>query len=56
MLAIAHRLQGRVHYAWVVVDVTFVLLLVAAAVRASPSVLIVPFEQTFGWSRATGDR
>jgi predicted MFS family arabinose efflux permease len=54
MQAIARALQGRgTHYAWVVVGVTFVLLLVAAGVRATPSVLIVPLEEAFGWSRAT---
>ncbi len=52
--SIARTLSGRgVHYAWVVVGVTFLLLLVAAGVRATPSVLIVPLEEAFGWSRAT---
>ena len=50
----AERLAGgRVHYAWIVAGVTFLILLVAAAIRATPGVLIVPLEQTFGWSRAT---
>ena len=53
MRAIARTLNGRVHYAWVAVGVTFVLLLVAAGVRAAPSVLIVPLEEAFGWSRTT---
>jgi predicted MFS family arabinose efflux permease len=43
----------RLHYAWIVLTVTFVCLLVSAATRATPSVLIVPLEQEFGWSRAT---
>ena len=42
-----------VHYAWIVAAVTFVTLLVAAAIRATPGVLIVPLEQAFGWSRDT---
>src|ERR1700722_2065913 len=46
-------LPGHVHYAWLVLGLTFVTLLAAAAVRASPSVLIVPLEQAFGWSPAT---
>jgi len=46
-------LPGHVHYAWLVLALTFVTLLAAAAVRASPSVLIVPLEQAFGWSPAT---
>lgn len=53
MQALARSLDGRVHYAWVVVGVTFLLLLTAAGVRATPSVLIVPLEEAFGWSRAT---
>jgi MFS family permease len=43
----------RIHYAWVVLAVTFVTLLASAGVRATPSVLIVPLEQEFHWSRAT---
>ena len=50
-LALARRLQGRVHYAWIVAALTFVTLLVVAGIRATPSVLIVPLEQAFGWSR-----
>jgi len=41
------------HYAWIVLAITFVVLLVAAAIRATPAILIVPFEAEFGWSRAT---
>lgn len=41
------------HYAWIVLAITFVVLLTSAAIRATPGVLIVPFEQEFGWSRAT---
>ncbi len=44
---------ARFHYAWVVVAITFLVLLVGAGVRATPSVLIVPWEQEFGWSAAT---
>jgi sugar phosphate permease len=53
MQAIAQRLAGRMHYGWVVAAVTFLALLSAAGVRATPSVLIVPLEQAFGWTRAT---
>jgi predicted MFS family arabinose efflux permease len=42
-----------IHYAWVVFAVTFVALIVAADVRSVPSILIVPLENEFGWSRAT---
>src|SRR6516162_8586960 len=59
---IVHRIWGRVapvargrklHYAWIVAGVTFLTLLVAAGLRATPGVLIVPLETEFGWSRAT---
>jgi sugar phosphate permease len=43
----------KLHYAWVVAGVTFLTLLVAAGLRATPGVLIVPLETEFGWSRAT---
>jgi MFS family permease len=36
-----------------VLAATFVVLLAAAGVRSTPSVLIVPLEQEFHWSRAT---
>lgn len=53
-MSLAERVvRGRVHYAWIIVAVTFLTLLTAAAIRATPGVLIVPLEQTFGWSRAT---
>ena len=43
----------RFHYAWVVAAVTFLVLLVGAGVRSTPSVLIVPLQHEFGWSTAT---
>ena len=43
----------RFHYAWVVVAVTFLALLVASSVRAAPGILITPLEREFGWDRAT---
>jgi MFS family permease len=49
--AIARRLRGRIHYAWVVAALTFLTLLVVAGIRATPSVLIVPLEHAFGWRR-----
>ena len=39
--------------AWVILAVTFIVLLASAAIRATPAVLIVPLEREFGWSRAT---
>lgn len=50
---VARLAHGRIHYAWVVAGVTFLALLAAAGVRSAPSVLIVPTESEFGWSRST---
>ena len=41
---------GPFHYAWVVAAITFVTLLLTAAIRATPSVLIIPFENEFHWT------
>ncbi|WP_306419473.1 MFS transporter, partial [Nostoc linckia] len=41
------------HYGFFVAGLTFLALLVGAAIRSAPGVFIVPFEQEFGWSRAT---
>src|ERR1041385_1878609 len=49
MMAMARQ---RMHYAWVVAATTFVVLLVGAAIRATPSVLMKPLERDFGWSPA----
>ncbi|HZP65173.1 MAG TPA: MFS transporter [Rudaea sp.] len=48
---LAGALSGRLHYAWIVAALTFLTLLVVAAIRATPSVLIVPLENTFHWRR-----
>ena len=48
------RLIGRpLHYAWLIVIVTFVTLITTAGFRATPGVLIVPLQNEFGWSRGT---
>jgi MFS family permease len=46
-------LTRRFHYAWIIVGISFLSLLVAAGVRAAPGVLIVPLEAEFGWDRAS---
>lgn len=46
----ARLLGGRVHYAWVVVAVMFVVIVSSVGVRATPGVLIVPLRQAFGWN------
>src|SRR5437764_4267376 len=54
MIAISARLAARrLHYAWVIIALTFVVIVITAGVRATPGVLIVPFENEFHWSRAT---
>src|SRR5690348_18113854 len=50
---LARMLDGRLHYAWVVVAVMFTVILATVGVRAAPGVLIVPLEQAFGWDAAT---
>ena len=45
--------RTRINYAWIVVAVIFLVLLAAAGIRATPSVLILPLEHEFGWSRTT---
>jgi MFS family permease len=42
----------RRHYALAVVAIIFLALLSAAGLRSAPSVLMVPWGQAFGWSRA----
>lgn len=41
------------NYAFVVVAVIFLALLVSAGLRSTPSVLLVPLEDAFGWSRSS---
>jgi sugar phosphate permease len=41
----------RLHYAWIIAVVTFVVLLITAGIRATPGLLMVPLEAEFGWSR-----
>ena len=53
MHPIASWAKQRFHYAWMVIAVTFLIMLVTAGIRATPSVMMVPLEQGFGWSRTT---
>jgi sugar phosphate permease len=50
---VARLFAGRLHYSWVVLGTMFLVMLATAGVRASPSVLIVPLQNAFGWDRAT---
>ena len=42
----------RIHPGWFAVAVTFATLMATAGFRSAPSVLIVPLEDAFGWSRS----
>jgi len=46
-------IQKRFHYAWIALAITFIVMLLTAATRATPGILILPLEQVFGWDRAT---
>ena len=43
----------RFNYVWVIVGTIFLVLLCAAGIRATPSVMILPLEHEFGWNRST---
>jgi hypothetical protein len=47
------RPRRAFHYAWIVAAVTFVTLLITAAIRATISILLVPFENEFHWTPAS---
>jgi predicted MFS family arabinose efflux permease len=49
----AKWIGGRFHYGWLVAAVVFMVLLASAGTRATPSVMMVPLEHEFGWSRTT---
>ncbi|MDE2256045.1 MAG: MFS transporter [Betaproteobacteria bacterium] len=53
MRAFALRKHLRFHYAWVVVAVTFMVMLITAGTRAAPSVMLVPLQRAFGWDLAS---
>ncbi len=42
-----------VHYAWVVLAVTFLCLFVASALRSVPGIIMISLEQEFNWNRET---
>jgi MFS family permease len=42
--------RSRIHYAWVVLVVTFLVMLMAAGFRSTPGVFLKPYETEFGWS------
>src|SRR3954463_731920 len=42
----------NIHYAWVMVAVTFLTSLISAGTVGAPGVFIVPLQQEFGWTTA----
>src|SRR5215210_9309852 len=44
--------RHNIHYAWVMVAVTFVTTLISAGTVGAPGVFIVPLQQEFGWTTA----
>ena len=51
--ALARWCAGRIHYAWIALTVTFVVMMGAVGVRSAPGVIILPLHQAFGWDLAT---
>lgn len=45
-------MRKQLHPAWTALVVTFLTLMATAGFRSAPSVLIVPLEDAFGWSRS----
>ncbi|MFZ4108384.1 MAG: MFS transporter [Candidatus Planktophila sp.] len=43
--------RSKLHPAWIAAIVTFFTLVATAGFRSAPSVLIIPLEDAFGWSR-----
>src|SRR4029077_15287205 len=46
-----HYRPARLHYAWVILAVTCLTVVLTAGVTAVPAVLIHPLEVAFGWGR-----
>jgi MFS family permease len=42
----------KIHPGWIAATVTFFTLMATAGFRSAPSVLIIPLEEAFGWSRS----
>ncbi len=46
-------MKARWHYAWLIVVITFFVMLFAAGVRTIPGIIIKPLEAEFGWDRSS---
>ncbi|MGE0417510.1 MAG: MFS transporter [Acetobacteraceae bacterium] len=51
--SVARLFGRRVHYAWVALGVTFIVMMGSVGVRSAPGVIIMPLQQAFGWDIAT---
>jgi len=45
--------SGKIHYAWIILIVTFLSVIIAAVTNTMSGVMMIPFEKEFGWSRAS---
>jgi len=45
------EVNRRIHPAWIAAGVTFFTLVATAGFRSTPTVLIIPLEEAFGWGR-----
>ncbi|MCQ8105803.1 MFS transporter [Methylomonas sp. SURF-2] len=52
-VTITKSLTDSVHYAWVILAVTFLCLFVASALRSVPGIIMLSLEQEFAWNRET---
>lgn len=43
----------RLHYAWVVAGLTFLVLAISAGMRGAPGVLLAAMPQELGWTSAS---
>lgn len=47
------RHLSNIHYGWFILVVAFFSIIVAAVIRSTSGVFMVPFEEEFGWERST---
>ncbi|MBL8162409.1 MAG: MFS transporter [Anaerolineae bacterium] len=46
-------MKFKLHYAWIIVAVTFLVLFFSSGVRTIPSVILKPLEAEFGWDKTS---
>src|SRR3954454_5123500 len=45
--------SAKIHYGWIVIGITCLVLLTSSGIRSTPGMLMVPLNEEFHWSRAT---